>query len=131
MQMPPETEARPSASAALPSPSPSAPQILYIHPSKQGVDFVAPRTPGGGSLPMGRPYGLIPVGVIALANLLQENGFRVCGVDYPLERLINKQFSLRDWLKEHHQAKLAMIDLHWYEHCYGAIQTAKGYSPMH
>jgi len=74
---------------------------------------------------MGRPYGLIPVGVIALANLLQENGFRVWGIDYPLERLIDKKFSLREWLKEHSQARLVMIDLHWYEHCYGAIHTAK------
>jgi radical SAM superfamily enzyme YgiQ (UPF0313 family) len=119
MQMPPKAEAWPSASAAQPSLSSTAPQVLYIHPSKQGVDF------DPGTQPMGRPYGLIPVGVIALANLLQENGFQVCGVDYPLERLINKQFSLRDWLKEHDQARLVMIDLHWYEHCYGAIQTAK------
>ncbi len=95
------------------------PQILYIHPSKQGVDF------DPGKSPMGRPYGLIPVGVIALANLLEENGLEVCGLNYPLERVLNRQFSLREWLRGQHQARLVMIDLHWYEHCYGAIHTAK------
>ena len=93
--------------------------VLYIHPSKQGVDF------DPGKLPMGRPYGLIPVGVIALANLLEENGFRVSGLNYPLERVINRQFNLREWLRGRRQARLVMIDLHWYEHCYGAIHTAK------
>jgi radical SAM superfamily enzyme YgiQ (UPF0313 family) len=74
---------------------------------------------------MGRPYGLIPIGVIGLANLLEENGFKVCGLDYPLERVLDRQFSLREWLRGQHQARLVMIDLHWYEHSYGAIHTAR------
>lgn len=120
MQIPLEAEARPSASVAQPGPSPSSvPQILYIHPSKQGVDFDPGRSPTG------RPYGLIPVGVIALANLLEANGLKVCGLNCPLERVLNRQFSLREWLRGQHQARLVMIDLHWYEHCYGAIHTAK------
>ncbi len=119
MHNPFQAAAEANASAEQSSTISGVPQILYIHPSKQGVDF------DPGRLPMGRPYGLIPVGVIALANLLAEHGFKVCGLNYPLERLLNRQFSLREWLRGQQQARLVMIDLHWYEHCYGAIHTAK------
>lgn len=74
---------------------------------------------------MGRPYGLMPVGAPALINLLRENDVPVKGISYPLERQLNPAFDLGDWLKRQHGARLIMIDLHWYEHTYGAIKVAQ------
>jgi len=94
-------------------------RVLYIHPSKQGVDFDYDRTL------MGRAYGWIPVGVVGLVNLLRENGIWVEGLDYPLEMTLDQRFDLREWLAEHRDARLVMLDLHWYEHSYGAISIAR------
>jgi hypothetical protein len=41
--------------------------VLYIHPSKQGVLFRS-------DAQMGRTYGLMPVGVAGLVNVLREDG---------------------------------------------------------
>ncbi len=92
--------------------------VLYIHPSKQGLDFRPDGT-------MGRPYGLIPVGLPGLVNLLQANGIRVTGVVYPLEKMHDPLFDLKDWLRGHSAARVILIDLHWYEHCFGAVETAR------
>lgn len=93
--------------------------VLYVHPAKQAVDLHAD------GAPLGRPYGLIPVGIPALASLLRENGIAVQGVNYPLERSIDPAFDLRRWLARHDGARIVLIDLHWYEHSYGAIQVAR------
>lgn len=98
-------------------PQPHA-RVLYIHPAKQGVDL----SPGG---MMGRPYGLIPVGVPALVNLLRENGVQVKGLNLPLERQLDPAFDLRAWLGSQRGVRVILIDLHWYEHCYGAISVAQ------
>ena len=94
-------------------------QVLYLHPAKQGVEYDA-RGPD-----MGRPYGLIPVGAAALVNVLRENGIGVAGANYPLERRLNPGFELRHWLGRYPGARVVMIDLHWYEHAYGAISLAE------
>jgi clorobiocin biosynthesis protein CloN6 len=73
---------------------------------------------------MGRPYGLIPVGLPALVNVLQEAGIRVQGLVFPLEKQRSPAFSLKEWLRRHPAARVILIDLHWYEHCYGAVETA-------
>ena len=73
---------------------------------------------------MGRPYGLIPVGVPALVNVLRAAGVEVRGISYPLERELNRGFDLRRWLRAQPRARVVLIDLHWYEHSYGAISVA-------
>lgn len=93
-------------------------RVLYIHPAKQGVDFAS-------DVPMGRPYGLIPVGLVALVNLLRENGIRVEGINLPLEKRATPGFDLRTWLRERDGARVILIDMHWYEHTYGAIDVAR------
>jgi radical SAM superfamily enzyme YgiQ (UPF0313 family) len=93
-------------------------RVLYIHPAKQGAEFRVDQN-------IGRAYGLIPVGLPALINLLKQNGVIVRGINYSLERQINPTFEFRDWLKQFPAARIILIDLHWYEHCYGAIQTAR------
>lgn len=104
----------------IPKPKVSQPDypVLYIHPAKQGVEFNAAE----GS---GRPYGVIPVGVPALVNMLRGNGIPVKGIVHPLEMQLNPEFSIRKWLQTQSGARVILIDMHWYEHCYGAIDTAR------
>jgi radical SAM superfamily enzyme YgiQ (UPF0313 family) len=97
-----------------------APLALYVHPAKQAVDLYD--TPARRKF--GRPYGLIPMGVPALVNLLRDNGILVRGVNFPMEKRLDADFNLRAWLREHETARMVLIDLHWYEHCYGAISVA-------
>lgn len=97
----------------------SVPDVVYVHPSKHPLGLApqigAPRS----------PYMTMPVGVTALGNLLQENGHSVVGLNYPLEVLLNRGFSLEGELSSLSGAYLVMIDLHWYEHAYGAIDVAR------
>jgi radical SAM superfamily enzyme YgiQ (UPF0313 family) len=94
-------------------------RVLYIHPAKQGVDY----DPAGP--PIGRPYGLVPVGLVALVNLLQDNGIQVAGINLPLEKGLSPSFDLRQWLRTSPDARIVLIDMHWYEHTYGAIDVAR------
>ena len=94
-------------------------RVLYVHPAKQGVD------PGDEWDLAGNPYLTLPVGVVGLINLLRTQGVTVRGLNYPLELTLDPRFSLRDWLYLHEGVQLILIDLHWYEHSYGAIQTAR------
>jgi len=96
-----------------------APDVLYIHPAKQEVgaryDKYIPSP----------PYLLIPVGVIGLANLLREQELRVKGLNLPLELILEPAFDVRAWLTEQGAPELVMIDLHWYEHSFGALDVAR------
>jgi radical SAM superfamily enzyme YgiQ (UPF0313 family) len=92
--------------------------VLYIHPAKQGIQYRPDAN-------MGRSYGLIPVGVAGLVNGLRENGIPVRGVNYFLERQLDKDFDLKRWLGSHRGVRVILIDLHWYEHSYGAINITQ------
>jgi radical SAM superfamily enzyme YgiQ (UPF0313 family) len=74
---------------------------------------------------MGRFYGLMPVGVAGLVNILRENGIPVRGVNFAQERQLDKNFNLKSWLGARRGVRVILIDLHWYEHSYGAINTAQ------
>lgn len=93
--------------------------MLYIHPAKQEVGF---RYDEYVSSP---PYLLMPVGVIGLANLLRQRGLEVIGLDLPLELILEPAFDLRAWLEARDPPRLVMIDLHWYEHSFGALDVAR------
>ncbi len=101
-----------------------AADVVYVHPAKQGVDFYAAQQ-GARDVQLGRPYGLIPMGVPALVAVLRAQGVEVRGVNYPLERELNRGFDLRRWLRGRRQARVVLIDLHWYEHSYGALSAAE------
>jgi radical SAM superfamily enzyme YgiQ (UPF0313 family) len=92
--------------------------VLYIHPAKQGLDFRVDKD-------FGRPYGLIPVGLPALVNVLRAQGIAVRGVSHALELQFDHDFALKRWLKQNDSARVVLIDLHWYEHCYGAVEAAR------
>lgn len=93
-------------------------EVLYIHPAKQGINFRNDQETG-------RAYGLIPVGLPALVNLLKQNKIEVRGINYSLEKQLTPDFDIEKWLKRYPKAKIVLIDLHWYEHTYGAIQAAR------
>ncbi len=103
-------------------PQPPA-EVLYIHPAKQDVDFYATMQ-AQRDTQLGRPYGLIPLGVPALVNTLRAAGIEVQGVNFPLERELDRAFDLRQWLRRQTRARVILIDLHWYEHSYGALSVA-------
>lgn len=98
----------------------SGTDILYLHPSKPAADFKDYARVGAAS-----PYLLMPVGVPGMINLLREHGFRVTGLNVPMEILINPQFDLATWLGRQRGVSLVAIDLHWYEHAFGALDVAR------
>jgi len=110
---------RPRRQRAAPPQRAGPARVLYIHPAKQGVN------PPAADVPMGRPYGLIPVGLPALVNLLRDAGIDVEGIVLPMERQLQPSFDLRAWLRAHQGAVAILIDMHWYEHTYGAIDVAR------
>ena len=93
--------------------------VAYVHPAKQPVGF---------RYDLARanyiPYLLMPVGSIGLANLLRQHGYGVRGVNYAIEAFLEPLFDLKSWLRQVGRASLVMIDLHWYEHAYGALDVA-------
>jgi tRNA A37 methylthiotransferase MiaB len=93
--------------------------ILYLHPAKQEANARYDQFKACA------PYPIIPVGVIGLVNLLRGQGWVVQGLNLPLELLLRSTFSLQQWLQIKTRAKLVMIDLHWYEHSFGALDAAQ------
>jgi len=104
---------RPGQAASLPPT-----QVLYIHPAKQGPLFSP-------DVDTGRPYGLVPLGLPAIINALRASGIPVKGIIHPLEKQLDPNFDLKRWLGQQASARVILIDLHWYEHCYGAVETAR------
>lgn len=93
--------------------------VLYIHPAKQEVDARF------GQYRASPYYPIIPTGVVGMVNLLRREGWSVQGLNLPLEIMLDTKFSLDAWLRACGTPKLVMIDLHWYEHCFGAIDVAR------
>ncbi len=93
-------------------------KVLYIHPSKRSGK-VTPNWTDFYSF-----YALFPMGIIGLINLLKENNLPVKGLNYAMEIDSNPYFDLELWLKNEPEARVILIDLHWYEHCFGTIEVA-------
>jgi hypothetical protein len=93
-------------------------KVLYIHPSKLSgkappdwIDYYS-------------FYALFPMGVIGMVNLLRENNIPVKGLNHAMELVSNPYFDLELWLKSEPEARVILIDLHWYEHSFGALSVA-------
>jgi len=67
-------------------------------------------------------YIFIPMGVFAIADYLEREGFGVKIINYPLERYLNHNWSLSDYLKTI-EFKICAIDLHWIHNSFGAIHV--------
>jgi hypothetical protein len=96
-----------------------ATEILYLHPAKHAAEFS-----GYVQAKSASPYMLLPVGVPGLINLLREHGFQVIGLNVPLETMLDQRFDLATWIRGQPGVRLGAIDLHWYEHAFGALDVA-------
>jgi len=92
--------------------------ILYIHPAKQEVNARYDKYKSCA------PYPFIPVGVVGLMNRLRAR-WDVQGINLPMELIMRPGFDLKAWLAAHTPANLVLIDLHWYEHAFGALDVAR------
>ncbi len=66
----------------------------------------------------------IPMGVFAIADLLEREGFGVKIINYPLEQYLNPNWSLIDYIRTI-DFKICGIDLHWIHNAHGAIEIAR------
>ena len=69
-------------------------------------------------------YIFLPMGVFAIADFLEKEGFGVKIINYPLERYLNRNWVLADFLKNI-DFDVCGIDLHWIHNAYGAIEVAR------
>jgi radical SAM superfamily enzyme YgiQ (UPF0313 family) len=60
-----------------------------------------------------------------------KNGIEVKGINHSLEMQLNPNFNLKNWLLSQRDARVVLIDMHWYEHCYGAIDMANLCKKVH
>jgi len=83
--------------------------ILYIHPycNKDNSDFV-----------------FLPGGIIGVINNLRKKGFKVIGVNLPLEMKLNHNIDIKETLKEI-DFQIVIMDCHWYYFLYGVQEVAK------
>ena len=83
--------------------------VLYIHPTKNLNSTL---------------FSFMPVGAVGLLNKLKDAGFSVYGINYGVERCLDPSYDL---LKELSclSYKALLLDLHWYEHAFGAIEIAR------
>ncbi len=89
--------------------------ILYIHPTKSMETAT---------------YSIMPIGVVALMNELQNRGFSVYGINYGIEKSIDQDYSLEEELLEL-DYKVLMLDIHWYVTSHGAVQIAEVSKRIH
>jgi hypothetical protein len=66
----------------------------------------------------------IPMGVFAIADYLERNGFGVQIINYPLEQYLDRGWSLSDYLRTIN-FDVCGIDLHWLHNAHGATEVAK------
>ena len=69
-------------------------------------------------------YVFIPMGIFAIADYLEKEGFGVKIINYPFEQYLNRNWKLIDFLKNIN-FDVCGIDLHWIHNAHGAIEVAK------
>ncbi len=65
---------------------------------------------------------IFPMGLLGLADLIEREGYSAKILDYPLEGMLNRNFSLATYLKSANPSIIG-VDLHWILHSAGAIET--------
>ncbi len=90
---------------------------LFIHPSTH----YRPSEPGKVDL---ITFVTMPLGTIALADLLDRNGYSTKIFHTGIEQIYDRGFRVED-LFHRYAPSVVGIDLHWYVHSYDAIRIAK------
>lgn len=77
-------------------------------------------------LPSGRfiNNNYIPMGTIALANLVKEANYKTAMLHLGVEKLLDKDFSIVEFVKKH-EIKFVGMDLFWFHQSYDVIDVAK------
>ncbi|MFX1375817.1 MAG: cobalamin-dependent protein [Promethearchaeota archaeon] len=93
--------------------------VIFIHPPRTlkphyGDNARIPRT----------SFIFLPMGVFAIADYLETEGFGVQIINYPLEQYLNRDWSLSEYLKTI-DFNVCGIDLHWLHNSHAAIEVAK------
>jgi len=89
--------------------------VLFLHP---------PRIFAKDYLEVRSAFAMLPVGLVALADYVEQHGYSTKILNIPMEIHFNKNFRLSRYLKSV-DVKICAIDLHWILNAFGAIQTAK------
>ncbi|MFX1314787.1 MAG: cobalamin-dependent protein [Promethearchaeota archaeon] len=93
--------------------------VLFIHPPRKlKADNIRDIKFKRGS------FIFIPMGIFAIADFLEKEGFGVKILNYPLEQHLNYDWKLEDFLRKIN-FNVCGIDLHWIHNAYGAIEVAK------
>ncbi len=90
-------------------------RVCYIHPSSSKA----------------ASHWVIPAGIFGLIDLIQKEGFKVDGLNYPMELDLDEKFSVSDWLYNH-PSDFYLVDIHWFVHVRGAnfiIEEVKRINP--
>jgi hypothetical protein len=69
-------------------------------------------------------FMFLPMGLLAIADLLDREGISTKIINYPLEQALDRTFALAKVLKQI-EFKICGIDLHWIMHSHGAMDIAK------
>jgi len=93
--------------------------VIFIHPPRALKSDNGKRAKSVRSI-----FLFIPMGVFAIADLLEREGFGVKIINYPLEQYLNPNWSLIDYIRTI-DFKICGIDLHWIHNAYGAIEIAR------
>ena len=93
--------------------------VIFIHPPR-----VLKPDNGKKAKPVRTMFIFIPMGIFAIADFLEREGFGVKIINYPLEQYLNPNWSLKDYLRTI-DFKICGIDLHWIHNAHGAIKIAQ------
>ena len=67
---------------------------------------------------------VMPLGTMALADLLERNGYSTIIIHTGIEQVHDRGFRVEDIFK-HYQPRVVGVDLHWFIHSYDAIRIAE------
>ncbi len=88
--------------------------FMFLHPSThyyaEGRDLVT--------------FVTMPMGTLALADLLEKEGYSTLVVNTGVEQMYDRGFRVEELLKKY-MPRVVGIDLHWFVHAYDAIRLAR------
>ena len=70
------------------------------------------------------------MGIIGILNTIKKNGVSVLGVNIAIEKALNSEFDIGEFLSSI-RYKILLTDLHWYEHSFGAMYIAEQSKKTH
>ena len=91
--------------------------FIFIHPPRN-FEFLTQNIKSRSS------YIMMPMGIFGLADLLDREGFSTKIINYPLEKMLNRNYTIIKELKNY-SAKVIGVDLHWVLHSAGSLDILK------